>query len=309
MLWQILFKIDATYYNAISAVKLSDTAAAMLLYAELIGVSNASYQQLALSFLARKYYAEDDYSKSNIYYQTLEEVASNNSLKREAVIRLMYGNERLNTELAYKYARQVVDLEKTDDWLMSRAKIIIARYEFESGNYAKSKNTFKKAAQLSTHVEGAEAKYHLAYLTYLDDSLVLAEKMIFELAENYSSDHFIAKAFILLAEIYVMQENDFQAKATLESIIENHDGDALVSLARRKWELILEREVVINTKKEEPQSYIEISEEEIDYDLEEFLIEEVVDVDYKVVVTDSLITPKEDSVGIIHQYIEIDEIE
>ena len=163
--------------------------------------------------------------------------------------------------------------------------------------------------ELSGYDEGAEAKYHLAYLTYLDDSLVLAEKMIFELAENYSSDHFIAKAFILLAEIYVMQENDFQAKATLESIIENHNGDDLVNLARKKWEIIVERETVINTKKEEPQSYIEISEEEFDYDLEEFLIEEVVDIDYKVVVPDSLITPKTDSVEITHEYIETDEIE
>ena len=304
-----IFKIDARYYNAISSLKIGDTTNAVLMYTQLIEVSNAEYQQSALSFLARKYYAEDNYANSNIYYQLLEEVASNNSLKREAVIRLMYGNEKLNTDLAYKYARQVVELDKKDDWLMSKAKIIIARHQFSEGNYAKSRITFEKVVDISVYDEGAEAKYHLAYLTYLDDSLVLAEKMIFELAENYSSDHFIAKAFVLLAEIYVIQENDFQAKATLESIIENHDGDDLVNLARKKWELIVERETVINTKKEEPQSYIEISEEEFDYDLEEFLIEEVVDIDYKVVVPDSLITPKADSVEITHEYIETDEIE
>jgi len=304
-----IFKIDARYYNAISSLKIGDTTNAVLMYTQLIEVSNAEYKQSALSFLARKYYAEDNYANSNIYYQLLEEVASNNSLKREAVIRLMYGNEKLNTDLAYKYARQVVELDKKDDWLMSKAKIIIARHQFSEGNYAKSRITFEKVVDISVYDEGAEAKYHLAYLTYLDDSLVLAEKMIFELAENYSSDHFIAKAFVLLAEIYVIQENDFQAKATLESIIENHDGDDLVNLARKKWELIVERETVINTKKEEPQSYIEISEEEFDYDLEEFLIEEVVDIDYKVVVPDSLITPKADSVEITHEYIETDEIE
>ena len=305
-----IFKIDATYYNAISAVKLGDTAAAMLLYAELIGVSNAAYQQSALSFLARKYYEMDDFSNSNIYYQTLEKVAANNSLRREAVIRLMYGNEKINTGLAYKYARQVVDLEKTDDWLMSRAKIIIARYEFESGNYAKSKNTFEKVAQLSAHDEGAEAKYYLAYLTYLDDSLALAEKMIFELAENYSSDYFIAKAFILLADIYVIQENDFQAKATLESIIENHEGEDLVNLARKKWERIAEREVLINKIKEEPQSYIEISEQEINYDLEEIVIEQVeIDVNYEVVAPDTLNTIKRDKIEINYEYIDADEIE
>ena len=221
----------------------------------------------------------------------------------------MYGNERLNTELAYNYAKQVINLDKTDDWLMSKAKIIIARHEFSAGNYAKSKTTFEKVVELSDYDEGAEAKYYLAYLTYLDDSLALAEKMIFELAESYTSDYFIAKAFILLADIYVVQENDFQAKATLESIIENHDGEVLVNLARKNWELILERETLKNAIKELPQSYIEIPEEEIDYDLEEFLIEEKIDEDYKVVAPDTLIAPKTDSLEIINEYIEEDEIE
>ncbi len=304
-----IFKIDATYFNAISSLKIGDTTIAVQMYIDLIGVSNTDYQQSALSFLGRKYYADDDYANSNIYYQTLEKVAENNSLKREAVIRLMYGNEKLNTELAYKYAQQVLELDKTDDWLMSKAKIIIARYQFASGNYAKSKMTFEKVVELSAYDEGAEAKYHLAYLTYLDDSLVLAEKMIFELAENYSSDHFIAKAFILLADIYVVQENDFQAKATLESIIENHDGEELLNIARKKWELIVERESLKNAIKEEPQSYIEISEEEIDYDLEELRAEEIIDIDYKVEAPDTLIVPQEDSLEIIHEYIEADEIE
>ena len=304
-----IFKIDAIYYNAISCVTVGDTANALLMYTELIGVADAEYQQSALSFLARKYYSDVDYANSNIYYQTLEKIATNNSLRREAVIRLMYGNEKINTWLAYKYAQQVIALDKTDAWLLSKAKIIIARHEFSSGNYAKSKTTFEKVVELSAYDEGAEAKYYLAYLIYLDDSLDLAEKMIFELAENYTSDYFIAKAFILLADIYVVQENDFQAKATLESIIENHDGKELVILARKNWELILEREILKNEIKEQPQSYIEISEEEVDYDLQDFLIEQMIDEDYKVVAPDALIAPKRDSLEIINKYIEIDEIE
>ena len=210
-------------------------------------------------------------------------VADNNSLKREAIIRLMYGNERINTKLAYQYALQVIDLDKIDDWLMSRAVIIIARYEFEIGNYAKSRSSFEKVIELSTYDEGAEAKYYLAYLTYLDDSLALAEKIIFELSQEYNSDYFIAKGFVLLADIYVAKENDFQAKATLESIIENHKGQELVTLARKKWELIMEREVLTNQIKDDSQSYIEILEEEIYYDLEEDEIDQVdIDIDYKV---------------------------
>ena len=304
-----IFKIDAIYYNAVSCVKVGDTVNAVLMFTELIGISNAEYQQSALTFLARKYYTEDDYDNSNIYYQTLEKVALNNSLKREAIIRLMYGNEKLKPELAYNYAQKVINLDKTDDWLISKAKIIVARGQFFSGNYAKSKTTFEKVVELSDYDEGAEAKYYLAYLMYLDDSLALAEKMIFELAKNYNSDYFIAKAFILLADIYVLQENDFQAKATLESIIENHDGEELVNLARKNWELIIERESVGRVIKDNPQSYIEFLEEEIDYDLTEFLIEDVIEEEYREMAPENLIVPKTDNLGITNEYIEIDEIE
>ena len=51
-------------------------------------------------------------------------------------------------------------------------------------------------------------------------------KIIFELVENYFSD-FIAKSFILLADIYKEKNNLFQSKATLQSIIDNYDGDDL----------------------------------------------------------------------------------
>ena len=108
----------------------------------------------------------------------------------------------------------------------------------------------------------------------------------------------------------MIQENYFQAKATLESIIENHEGVDLVNLARKKWELMEEREVLTNKIKEDPQSYIEISEQEINYDLEEVMIEQVeIDVNYEVIAPDTLNTIKRDTIEINHGYIDADEIE
>ena len=58
----------------------------------------------------------------------------------------------------------------------------------------------------------------------------------FFLAENFSNDFYIAKAFILLSDIYILKKNLFQAKATLESIIENHENEFIINIARKKWE-------------------------------------------------------------------------
>ena len=177
-----------------------------------------------------------------MYYQKINNLDIDNALKRESIIRLMYLNESIDSTNAYNYAKQVLLLAKKDNWLISRANLIIARYQFVQGNYSKSKITFSQVLKLSSYDEGAEAKYYLSYLTFLDDSLDLAESMIFQLIDEYTNDYFIAKSFILLSDIYILKNNNFQAKATLESVIENCEIDELVNVARFKWERVVERE-------------------------------------------------------------------
>ena len=284
-----IFKNSAIYYSAICAEKIGDTLEAINLYNQLIEVSNIEYQESALSFLARVHYSQGNFETSNTHYTSLIDIATNNSLRREAIIRLMYGNEIINKELSYKYALQVISLDKADKWLISKSKIIIARYEFESGNYKKAKTIFEEVSVLSYNQEGAEAKYYLAYFAYLNDSLDIAEKMIFDLADNSSDDYFIAKSFILLADIYLAKGNYFQAKATLESVIDNHSGEELIYLARSRWEYIINKKESLSNLNEDSQSYIEIFEDEIDYTIDDFSDDnETIDIYYKVSKADTI---------------------
>ena len=295
-----IFINDAYYYNAVSSLKIGDTVSAVLNYKKVVESGVHSYQEKALLFLARRSYNENNYDKSNLYYTKLLDLASSNSVKREVAIRLMLANEHTDMLVALKYAKEVVEFDKLDDWLLSKAYIIIARHEFYSGNYAKSKSTFERVSKLSLYDEGAEAKYYLAYLTYLDEELSLAEQLIFALAENYNNDHFIAKAFILLSDIYLAQDNLFQAQATLESVIENHDGEDVVNVARKKWEFILETKKEIAVDEIEEQSFLEISEEDFEYEVIE------IDDDYTVPIPGVL---NLDSLEIINQNILIGDIE
>ena len=137
------------------------------------------YLENALIYLARDCFGKNDFTNSNMFYADLEEIASNNSIKREVVIRLMYGFELIDNKKAMQYANKVLGLDKTDNWLVSRAKIIISRYDFDSGNYNKARSLFQEIVTIDNNSDGAEAMYNLIYLIYLDDSLDLAEKLIF----------------------------------------------------------------------------------------------------------------------------------
>ena len=104
------------------------------------------------------------------------------------------------------------------------------------------------------------------YFSYLEENYSETESLIFELSERYSSNHWIAKGFVLLSDVYMNQGNNYQAKATLESVIENHDGEDVVNLAKKKWEQIIEKKQSEKVESEKEESTIEIGET-LDYEI------------------------------------------
>jgi len=267
-----IFLDEAYNYLAYSHLYTGDSTQATVCFSYIVDNNVTTYLENALIYLARVNFKNQNYLVSNLHYSQLENIASNNSLKREACIRLMYGHEQENQSIASAYAQKVLSLEKIDDWIISKAKIIISRNDFNLGNYNKAKKLFEEIIELDVNSEGAEAMYNIIYLTYLDDSLDLAEKLIFDMPGQFSDDYFIAKSFILLSDIYFSQGNKFQAKATLESIIDNYSGEDLIIIAKQKREKIIESEIVVE-KNEVENYYMDIFEDDLDYELQTDIIQ------------------------------------
>ncbi|MGY8989296.1 MAG: tetratricopeptide repeat protein, partial [Flavobacteriales bacterium] len=143
---------------------------------------------------------------------------------------------------------------------VARSKLIIARSDYQNGNYARSSDLCNEIVNLTTNKDGSEAMYMKSYFSYLEENYLETESLIFKLSERYSSNHWIAKGFILLANVYVNQGNNYQAKATLESVIENHDGEDVVNLAKKKWEEIVEKEQLEKVELEKEEFTIEIGD-------------------------------------------------
>lgn len=70
--------------------------------------------------------------------------------------------------------------------------------------------------------------------------------MCFDLAKEMPNyDYWVAKTFILLADNYVKLKDTFQAKATLQSIIDNYKGnDDILPLAQQKLQILSPGKVV-----------------------------------------------------------------
>jgi lipopolysaccharide biosynthesis regulator YciM len=137
--------------------------------------------------------------------------------------------------LAIQSAQKLLTHDKLTENLASEAHITIARSAYSLSNMELSRKEFEETAKLSKNEMAAEAEYMLAQLEFENAEYDDCEKSIFALSENYASyDYWVAKGFLLLSDVYVKKGNIFQAKQTLQSIIDNYEGKDLVAIAREK---------------------------------------------------------------------------
>jgi len=92
--------------------------------------------------------------------------------------------------------------------------------------------------------QAAEAMYLKARVQFNMDALDSAEALVFLLVETYQSQsYWLGKSLLLLSDIYMNRGDLFQAKATLQSILDNYTKDDDVkALAMEKLQTVEELE-------------------------------------------------------------------
>ena len=117
--------------------------------------------------------------------------------------------------------------------------------------------------------------YNLAYIHFQRDSFELSQKMIFEMVNIFPNyGEWISKSFLLLADNYIKQDDLFQAKLTLQNLIDNYDGE-LKEEAQRKLEEISNTQPKLDERKDGESWDIEFEQEgKVRDDLFEIDVEE-----------------------------------
>lgn len=146
-------------------------------------------------------------------------------------------------------AYKLLAAEKLSDEMKLEALVIKAKSLYESDEMLLAKSSFKDIIEFSQGEAGAEAKYMVANIDYQISDLAAAEKNVFELINQYAPyDYWVAKGFILLSDIYLKNDNVFQAKETLQSIIDNYNGVELKEVAIDKLQEIIMQEEALEVE-------------------------------------------------------------
>jgi TolA-binding protein len=173
-------------------------------------------------------------------YEKLEDNAENPDNLHLAYLGQMRNNSRLgNHGIAIQQGQRLLASDKITPDIAAETHLAIGNSSLELQRFEMAKYSFEQTLKLARGEMAAEALYGLAMTAYRLKDYKASEKHIFTLSGDYASyDYWVAKSFILLADVYLATGNEFQARQTLQSIIDNYEGEDLRQLARQKLEIL-----------------------------------------------------------------------
>ena len=234
------FAVKAAWYKADCETKSGKNQEALEDFQRIIALPPSEYTVKALAAAAGMLYQQKQYTEALDNYAKLESSTTDRTLRNDALTGQMRCNYKLNNYgLAAQAAQRLQTGSDLSIALVAESNLVMGVSALKLDNLPLARKSLEKA-MTDQGETGAEATYYLALIEYQQQKYKEAEKLVMTLQNNYASyDYWVAKGFILLADVYAQAGNLFQAKNTLQSIIDNYKGeDDILQIAKEKLSTI-----------------------------------------------------------------------
>lgn len=205
---------------------------------------NQYAERSALTAARISFFELKNYARAEAFYTQLKQLAAGQENKLEAMrglLRCQYQQEKWAE--AVENAKELTAAKGSSADDKSLANMAIAKSYEVSGQFDLAISNFKSVVQTNKAALAAEARYEIATCWLQLNKLSEAEKAAFEtINKSGSYDYWITKAYILLGDIYFKQKDYFNAKATLQSVVENTINAELKAEAQEKLARVADEE-------------------------------------------------------------------
>lgn len=234
------YRTNALFYQAQCFLKSNQYELALDQFRKVAASPRSKFTESAAATASAMEYASGNFASALPLFQQLETVAED----PDNVIAALAGQMRCHYRLkdfpsSSLAAQKLIASGSISPELSNEAHYILAKGHLAQNDLANAETEFITLSKLNGTEYGAEASYTLAEIEFNTNRLADAEQQVYSLSENFSAyDYWVAKGFILLADIFLKKGNEFQAKQTLQSVIENYQGPELGDIAREKLRAI-----------------------------------------------------------------------
>ena len=217
------YALKAHYYAARCAEKVGTETDEVTHLSYVVSQPDNDFTDDALLKLARIEYDHGDYEKAGEYYGRLASITEEPLRRLEALegsMKSCYFRHDYNKAIEMgENLNQSKDLTQEQ---INQIDHIVGKSYFMKDDYDTAIQWLDKSVNKDKSVYGAESAYYSALASYRLNRLDETENKVFDISDHFSSfEYWVAKSFILLADVYVAKENTFQAKETLRSVIDN----------------------------------------------------------------------------------------
>jgi tetratricopeptide (TPR) repeat protein len=216
---------------------------------------NNNYYTEALRYAGEITFDADDHKNALAYFSTLEDVSIDEEDLSLSVKGQFYCFYYLNNPIStIKYAKKTLQLSYINKKLKEDSYLYLANSYHDLNQLDSAIIYYDSVMYFTKSIAAAESKYNICEIAFKRKNFELCESLIMELVQQKPSyDYWLAKGILLLGDNFTAQNDYFNAKHSVESIIDNYDGfnkKEIVDEAVLKLEGIKKQE--IDELQEEP---------------------------------------------------------
>jgi TolA-binding protein len=232
------FATNAKFYLADCLNRSGNVDEALELFLAVVDVGNNQFMEQSLLGAASITFGKEDYRRSYSLYETLSSESTSPENRMYSYLGMMRAAVKTEEpEKVITAAELVLGSEKLTEELAREATFYTAKANQRLGRNEDALDDYRRVGYEVATIYGAESKYHVAELLWLSGDVNGAEKEVNDFIDMNSPHTFWkGRIFILMSDIAVKKGDTFQAKATLQSLIDYYTvkNDGIIDEARSK---------------------------------------------------------------------------
>ncbi len=218
---------EARFFIGDAHFRLNAKDKALEYFYQLENVSDVAIRNRAIQRIGTLEFEKGNYQKSIPYFRSSGKNARTKIEEYDAFNGLMESFFAVNSfDSAIYYSDKVMQLGEISPDALPKSMLVKGKSLQATGRMDQAKGIFKTLYQDFKTVHGAEGLYLLAIILHENGQFKESNDLIFDHSQAFGSyDFWYGKQFILLAKNYMKLNEAFQAKATLESVVENSTNE------------------------------------------------------------------------------------
>lgn len=232
------YRTDALFFLSDCYVREGMESEAIATLSELVEQGNTQYSERVLEKLSDMCYKSERWAQAAAAYRRLYDVTTSAATKKSAASGYVAATLKYGTDA--EIVQMADDAEKMPELTsVARRKARYAKAGVleREGKAAEALEMYKLLSAEVKSVEGAEARYRVIEAEFKAGHLQKAENMVYEFSDSKTpQNYWLAKAFILLGDIYMSRDDSFQARATYQSVADGYSpaDDGIVEEAKSR---------------------------------------------------------------------------